>query len=336
VRRLLPILLVPLALLVAACGGGSKSSSGGGSVPAEDAAVVAGTPITRARLDRTLQQVKCSFEQQKRAFPKPGTSEYQTLQAQALQSLVQQAELEQEAPKLGVSVSAKQVDSRLKALKKQYFGGNEKQYRSQIKKDCFTDQEVRTQLHAQLVSEAIYKKLTSSVKVSDAEVRQYYDLHREVYTQPQTRIVRHILVKQKSLADRLYTQLKHGADFAALARKYSQDPGSKAQGGRMTISRGETVKPFDNVAFTLKTGQISKPVHTQFGWHIIQALAPTKGRTSTPFAQVKESIRQQLLQQKRTEAVQTWLNGVKKDYATKVKYAPGLAPTTTAATTTTG
>ncbi len=76
-------------------------------------------------------------------------------------------------------------------------------------------------------------------------------------------------------------------------------------------------------------------MHSQFGWHIIQALKPAKGRTSIPFSKVKASIRQQLLQQKRTEAIQAWVAGVKKDYATKVRYAAGLAPTTTSTPATT-
>ena len=73
-------------------------------------------------------------------------------------------------------------------------------------------------------------------------------------------------------------------------------------------------------------------MHTQFGWHIIHADKPATPRQSTPFAQVKEAIRQQLLQQKRNAALQKWLDGLKKEYASKITYATGLAPpaTTTA------
>ena len=65
---------------------------------------------------------------------------------------------------------------------------------------------------------------------------------------------------------------------------------------------------FDRTAFALATGELSKPIKTQFGWHIIQAEKPAKPRQSTPFKQVKESIRQQLLQQKRNDALQKWLD----------------------------
>src|SRR5581483_12167186 len=105
----------------------------------------------------------------------------------------------------------------------------------------------------------------------------------------------------------------------ALVKKYSIDPGSKSTGGVYTVSRNGTfVKPFEDTSFALKTGEISKPVKTRFGWHIIQAQKDaTKSRT-TPFAQVKTAIRQQLLQQKRNEALQKWLEGLKKEFDGKI------------------
>ena len=84
--------------------------------------------------------------------------------------------------------------------------------------------------------------------------------------------MRHILVKTKAKADDIYDQLKGGADFAALAKKYSEDTGSKANGGKLTISKGQTVAPFDQTAFLLKTNEISQPVKTEFGYHVIQPI----------------------------------------------------------------
>ncbi len=78
----------------------------------------------------------------------------------------------------------------------------------------------------------------------------------------------------KALVDRLYARLERGADFAALARKYSDGPGAKTQGGRLLITRGQTVQPFDSVAFRLRRGAISRPLKTHFGWHVVQALSP--------------------------------------------------------------
>jgi foldase protein PrsA len=283
-----------------------------------------------------MQQTECRYKLQKKAFPKAGTSEYQGLQQQIVQALVQRVQLDQQAPELTVSVSDKKVEDQLKSLKKQYFGGDQKKYLAELKKQCTTEAEVRDDVRGNLLSNGIYKKLTAGISVSPSEVRDYYDSHRATYTTPQTRVVSHILVKNRALADRLYSQLKAGASFAALAKKYSTDPGSKANGGQLTITRGQTVPEFDRTAFELRTGQLSKPVHTQYGWHIIHADKPAKPRQSTPFAQVKASIQQQLLQEQRTAALQKWLDGLKAKYAGKISYATGLAPpaTTTAPTTT--
>jgi foldase protein PrsA len=334
-RRLAFFLVaLPLVLFAAGCGGGG---SGSGTVPKEDAAVVGDDHITREALDRRLAQAKCSYDLQKRTFPKPGSTEYQAIQQQILQNLVQRAELAQKAPDLKVSVTDDQVEKQLKQIKKQYFGGSDQRYKAELKRQCVTDAEVRADVRSNVLSDEIYKKVTSGATVTNADVKAYYDSHQSVYTQPESRVVRHILVKDKKLADKLYAQLKSGGDFAALAKKYSQDPGSKVQGGQLTISRGQTVPEFDKVAFSLKTGQTSKPIKTRFGWHIIRAEKDaTKSRT-TPFAQVKEAVRQQLVQQKRTDALQKWLAGVQAEFAKKVKYATGLAPPQTAsAATTTG
>ncbi|MDQ3894543.1 MAG: peptidylprolyl isomerase [Actinomycetota bacterium] len=328
-RLILSLPVVALALVAAACGGGG----GGGSVPSDAVAVVGDQTITKADFDRLIGQAERSYKQQGRTFPKPGTQEYEQLKQQAVQFLVQRSEFEQKADDLGISVSDKQVDQRLAQIKKQYFGQNEARFRKQLKAQGLTEAQVRADLKSQLLSEAIFKKVTSDAKVTDEEVEKYYKEHRSQYETPESRDVRHILIscntpaactKAKATASKLYDQLKDGANFAALAKKYSDDPGSKAQGGKLTVARGQTVAPFDQTAFLLAKGQISRPLKTQYGYHIIQPLSNVKPKKVTPFSQVKESIRQQLLQQKRNEEMNTWVEETKKDF--DVSYQVGFAP----------
>jgi parvulin-like peptidyl-prolyl isomerase len=326
-------LVVLLALLAAACGGGG----GGGSVPSGAVAVVKGTSIKKAQLDNLMRQAQHSYASQKRTFPKTGSPEFITLQGQAVAFLVQREEFSQKAKQLGVSVTSAQIDARLKQIKKQFFSGSDKKYQAQLKQQGLTETDVRDSIETQLISEGLFQKVTKDVKVSDKDVKAYYDQHPEQYSQPATRDVRHILVKDKALADKLYAQIRGGGNFAALAKKYSQDPGSKTQGGKLTVYKGQTVPQFDKVAFSLKTNELSPPVHTQFGWHIIQALSGVKSKKTTPFAQVKASIRQQLLQQKRSTAMTDWVNSVKKEYEHSVSYPKGFSPPpTTAASTAAG
>jgi parvulin-like peptidyl-prolyl isomerase len=325
------LLLATSCAVLAACGSNA-------SVPSGAVAKCGDQAITQAQYNSLIEQAKRSYKVQKRAFPKAGSTEYETLKNQAIGYLVQRCEFADEANSLGIKITDKQVSDRLAQIKKQYFGNSEKKYAAQLKQQGLSDAQVTDDIKAQLISELIFKKVTADVKVTDADVQKYYDTHKSQYGTPEQRDIAHILVKKKALADSLYTQVKGGANFAALAKKYSQDPGSKNQGGKLTISKGQTVAPFDQTAFLMKTGQISHPVKTEFGYHIIKALGPIKPAKTTPFKQVKESIRQQLLQQQKNEAMTKWVNKVKKDFAGKVHYRSGYAPpkTSTTATTTTG
>src|SRR5207245_10790503 len=139
-----------------------------------------------------------------------------------VQFRVQRAELAQRAKSMGIDVTDKQVDARLKQIKQQYFGGNEKRYQAQLKTQGLTDDEVRADIKSQLVSEQIFNKVTKDVKVSDKDVQAYYNAHKTQYAQPEPRDVRHILVKSKTQADQLYQHLAgdKGSDFAQYAKKY--------------------------------------------------------------------------------------------------------------------
>ncbi|HSX22946.1 MAG TPA: peptidyl-prolyl cis-trans isomerase, partial [Gaiellaceae bacterium] len=304
----LPVGLIAAAL-VAGCGGGTRG------VPTNAVAVVGKDTITKTDFSFWLGTAQSAYKARKQAFPQPGTTQYKSIQDQVITYLVEQDELKQKASDLGVSVQPKDVTARLAQIKVQYFGGSEKKYKAQLAAQGATEKQVELQIFAQLLSEKIYNKVTASVKVSDGEVSTYYNAHKSTYSQAATRDVRHILVNNKALADKLETQLKGGASFATLAKKYSKDPGSASQGGKLTISKGQTVPQFDKVAFALATGKTSPPVHTQYGWHIIEALSAVKPAKTTPLASVKESIRQQLLQSKKTTTMTDWVANLKKDFA---------------------
>jgi foldase protein PrsA len=138
-----------------------------------------------------------------------------------------------------------------------------------------------------------------------------------------------ILVKTKAEADKLHSELEGGADFAKLAKENSLDPGSKDQGGKLTISRGQTVAPFDKAAFSLKTNELSQPVKTEFGYHLIQPLAAVKAGSVTPFSEVKAQIKTQLLEERKNKAVSDWAADTEKKYDGKVTYAAGFEPPAT-------
>jgi parvulin-like peptidyl-prolyl isomerase len=321
--------LVLLTLAAAGCGGGGSTK-----VPADAVAVVNGDTISRSALDVAMARSKRGYKEQKRPFPKAGTPQFQQVQQSALTFLVQLQELEQKAKQLHVTVTTKQIDAKYAQLQKQLGGA--KNLKAQAKAQGLTLQDVRdVVIRPNLLSNAIYKKVTADAKVSDKDVSDYYKKNLKLYQQPESRDVRHILVSDRTLANKLYDRIKAGANFAALAKKYSKDPGSRAQGGKLTIVKGQTAAPFDQTAFLLDKGQVSRPVKTQYGWHIIQALSDVKPAKTTPLKDVKAAIKQQLLQQRQRSEWSKWINDTKKEYAKKVHYQAGFAPPTTSTAPTT-
>ena len=323
-RGILALLIVLLAALaLSACGGG------GDDVPADAVAVVAGEPIAKTEFDALMRRAEAGAKAQGRKFPEAGSPEYAQLKRQALEILTQREEYEQEAKDLGIAVSDQDVQKRLDQLKKQYFAGNDKRYQAQLKQSGLVEADLRADIRSQLVAEKIYNEVTKGVKVTDADVAKHYASNKQQYTQPETRVIRHILVgeKQKPLADRLYGQLKAKPSlFPSLAKRYSKDPGSKNQGGRLTIVRGQTVAPFDQTAFLMRVGQISRPVKTQYGYHVIQAVSEIKSAKTTPLKDVRNAIRQQLLQTKKNDQMNKWVQETKKEYRDKIEYQVGFAP----------
>jgi foldase protein PrsA len=273
-----------------------------------------------------MKVAKVSYTAQKREFPKAGTPEYQSLQSQAVAFLVQRVEYRQQAEELGVEVTEKELDERIELVRKENFGGSDAKLRAQITQQGYTTETFREAVEAELLADKIYDQVTKSVKVSEADARAYYNQNKTQYEVPESRDVRHILVKSKDRANDIYDQLRAGGDFAALAKQYSLDPGSKDDGGKLTISRGQTVGPFDTTAFLLPEGSISRPVKTEFGYHVIQALSAVKPAQTTKFAEVKASIEKQLIDQKKNDVVTKWLADVEKEYEGKISYAEGFAP----------
>jgi peptidyl-prolyl cis-trans isomerase C len=137
--------------------------------------------------------------------------------------------------------------------------------------------------------------------VTEADAKKIYD-EKIVQLKPEQEVhARHILVATEAEAKDVAERLKKGDDFATLAKEKSKDTG--AEGGDLGFfARGQMLKPFEEAAFALDVGQISEPVQTQFGWHIIKVEAKRDQPLPT-FDQVKEAIIAQLVQQKAQEVV---------------------------------
>lgn len=182
-------------------------------------------------------------------------------------------------------------------------------------------------------------------QVSDADIQAYYNQHQSQFQVKEQVKVRHILISvpngadsktdaaAKAKAEDLLKQIKGGANFAELATKNSDDPGSKSQGGELGwLDRGRTVPEFDKVAFSLAPGQTSGVIKTQFGYHILQ-VEEKKTAHLRPLAELKSEIVPILEQQRTGAAEQTYASQLaadaKKNGLEKAAAARGLHAVTT-------
>ena len=330
-RSSLAVLGSAILLVAAGCGGGSEG------VPSDAVAVVNGNAIPREELDKLIANAKRGYEAQNRDFPRAGTPEYVSVQNQYVKFLVQLEQYEQEAEELGVEVTEKDVDAEIQKLIKDNFGGKRANFEKALKDQGYTEADLRDTYRASVLAQKLFDAVTKDVAVPEAEILDYYRQNRASYGTPESRDVRHILIsekkqggaevdfeKSKTEADRVLAELRSGGDFAALARENSDDPGSKADGGKLTISRGQTVPEFDKTSFDLDVGTISEPVKTTYGYHIIEALSPVRKATSQPLDEVRPSIKASLLQEKKTDVMTKWLDELDGRY--DVSYAQGFAP----------
>jgi len=153
-------------------------------------------------------------------------------------------------------------------------------------------------------------KVAESIQVTDAQAQSYYNAHQDQYRTPERVRARHILLsttnkpkeevaKIQAQAEDLLKQIKGGADFADLAKKFSQDPGSAQKGGDLGwVSRGQMVKNFEDTVFTLKENQISDVITTEYGFHIIQVL-----ERQSPHMQTLDEVKTQIVTNLRNQTV---------------------------------
>ncbi len=352
-RKLIPtiVLLLALGVVLGACGG----SDGGGeekvekpTVPTGAVAVVGDETITQEDFDALYASAVKQGEANGQQPPKKGSAEEKTLKEQVLQSLVQNAEIKQEAESRGVKIDQSQVDADVAAFKQQCCQDKPKQYAKYLKDQGLTEEQLKAQFVLRQQAQSLYDAITKDVKVTDEEAQKQYDKDKESkFTTARGRKVAHILIDEKpkgqatdadcKKAEEVLTEVKaNPGDWKALVKKYSADPGSVDTGGEYDITDDQNWdEDFRKGAFALAAkGDISEPVKSQFGCHIIKALSDITEAKTQPFSDVKQQIVDELTQTKKNEAATKWFDGVQKKFAARSAFAKGYALPAPQATTT--
>ncbi len=165
-----------------------------------------------------------------------------------------------------------------------------------------------------LIGQLLEKEIESKTKVTEQEIKNYYDTHKEVFSPFSQIRVSLILVKTEEEAKNILERLKKGEDFAKLAMKSSIDPGSAKSGGDLGfLSKGQMTPELEAVAVRLKTGEISEPLKTKFGYQIIKVTGKKLGKV-VEFEKVKSLISQHLSSEKQKEVFDSYIESLKKSY----------------------
>ena len=209
-----------------------------------------------------------------------------------------------------------EVDKAFDDLKKNIDA--DKEYKNELKEMGIDDTYLRNQQEQDLIIQKYKENFDKNVKITDEEMKKYYDEHKKDYYKDEVK-ASHILIstvddngkplseakkkEAKKKAEEVLKKAKAGEDFAKLAEEYSDDPGSASKGGDLGyFGKGEMVKPFEEAAFSLKPGQISGIVESDYGYHIIKVF--DKIDEQQPLSEVKDSIKTTLLNEKYAQTVE--------------------------------
>jgi len=164
-----------------------------------------------------------------------------------------------------------------------------------------------------LLIQAGVKKILDTVSVNDDDVKSFYDNNREMFKTEETVSAKHILVDSEEQANEIVEKINSGTSFEDAAKEFSNCPSSSQGGNLGQFGRGRMVPEFENAAFQLAVGEISGPVKTQFGYHIIKVEDKLQA-TDRPYDEVKATIASNLLHEKQNKAYTNFVNDLKEDF----------------------
>ncbi len=225
----------------------------------------------------------------------------------------------EDARKAKITIPAAELDSTLAKIYQQ--NGGQEAFAKRISEEGITLDVVRTDVERNMILKAYFDKKNAELKVAEEDLAK-------AYNEDKTASVRHILLMTQGMDEAkkaetrqkmqgILDRARNGEDFAKLAKEFSEDPGSKDNGGLYNdFGKGQMVKPFEDAAFTVAVGSLSDIVETQYGFHILQVV--DRKRETRPLAEVKSELEQNLLRSKRRELQTSLLEKLKAESDFKV------------------
>ena len=301
------------------------------ALPAGPIAKVNGVEVSKDEFQRKFDKMTRAFTRRGKAIP-PGLAH--RYRESILKQLIDKELLNQKIKAGNVKVDETALAKEFEDYKKMFR--TDDNFQRYLKSSEITPEQIKENIRHTLAVKALLKT-DGSLSVEDKDIKEYYETNKKRYEVKEQVRASHILLKVdkkaddkakaavKKKADEVHGLVtKKGADFAALAREHSQGPTASRGGDLSFFTKGRMVPEFEKVAFGMKANTISKPVLTQFGWHIIKVTDKKEGR-QRPYAEVKESIAK-LLQNKKSRRAKASLLKKLKDEGKVENFLPKPPP----------
>jgi foldase protein PrsA len=329
-------------------------AAGCGGVPGNAVATVDGAAIDKADFNHWLTVAskssgtnaavpdppnftKCVAEKRKTtpapAKGKPKTTdaqlkkqcqtEYDTLRNQVVGLLVSYKWIEGEAKAQGVSVSDAEVKKSFETQKKQNFP-KEADWQKFLKTSGQSQDDIMLRVKLDLLSQKIRDKVIKGKdKVSDAQIKAFYDKNKSRFSQPETRDLQIVLTKSQAKAKQAKQALQSGQSWKSVVKKYSVDDASKSNGGKLPgQAKGTLEKSLDAAVFAAKKNQLTGPVKTQFGFYVFRVTKINPEKVQT-LDDAKATIKQTLVSQNQQKALDSFVTDFRKRWREKTECREG-------------
>lgn len=296
-----------IARVVAACLFALGAAAAGGC--SRDAvATVNRQAITTKDLDRRVAFFELAYGH------KLTGGQYQTARGQVLDMMIDEEVVLQEARRRRLSPKAADVEEEYRRvrnyLKERAYGGSEARLREGLKLLGLDEQYLRDYVTRQLTGEMLFRQVTGGITLTEQDLRRLYDLNKDKFKEADRGLVWEIRADSQAAAEKALAELRAGADFAAVAAKYSSDPLAKKTGGFLgwvTLGGQNVLPELQDAIRKAKPGTITGPFQSHVAWHIIRVDQFNPGRQRT-FEEVRDELRQQVLDSRRQAAFQKFVD----------------------------
>ena len=273
------------------------------------AAKVNGEKISMDQLNQQLDQLKKQYPNMFDGAD--GEGRLLDFKQRLLDNLVNQKLIEQAAKDKNIKISDADVKKQVDQLKAGFK--DTAQFKAALKSAGMTEESLTEQIRQQLMTQKLIESLSADEKVTQAEITTYYNANKTQFFQKASKRASHILfkVEDKKKAEKVLAEIKAGSDFGTLAKANSIDTATAAKGGDLGWPSVTYVPEFQAALDKLSKGQMSGLTQTPYGWHIIKVTDVRSG-TQQSIAQVKTQIEQIIIQQRRADSYQKFLNDLRK------------------------